>query len=73
MNNIKSIIWSSDNTRFALKEDNQIIVFSIKSKSKIASIRLITDKFLVDPTLKTYFAVNTAGQLVMLNLNNVNA
>lgn len=67
-------MWSSDNTRFAVKEDNQIIVFNVESESKISSIRLITDKFLVDPTLKTYFSVNAAGQLVMLNLlNNVNA
>lgn len=70
INNIQSLKWSSDDTSLAVKEDNQIITYDVESGKKIASIRLTADKFSVDPTLSTYISVNTAGQLVILNLSN---
>lgn len=69
MNIIQSIIWSSDDTRFAVKEVNQIILYDVKLNKKIASVRLTAEKFLVDSILKRYIAINTAGKLVMLNLS----
>ncbi|VVC32819.1 Hypothetical protein CINCED_3A002930 [Cinara cedri] len=68
VNNIQSMVWSLDDTCLAIKDDNHIISYDIKSGKKIASIRLTADKFAVDHTLKTFIAVNTAGQLVMLKL-----
>lgn len=70
MKNIQSMVWSSDDTRLAIKDDNKIIVFDVQSGKKIASVRLTSDKFLVDSMLKTYIAINTTGQLVMLHLIN---
>lgn len=69
VNNIQSLIWSSDDTFLAIKDDNQIITFDVESGRRIASVRLTADKFFVDSTLKKYITVNTAGQLVMLNLS----
>lgn len=62
------MVWSLDDTCLAIKDDNHIISYDIKSGKKIASIRLTAVKFSVDHTLKKYIAVNTDGQLVMLNL-----
>lgn len=69
VNNIQSIVWSTDDTRLAIKDDNQIIIFDVESGRKIASVRLTAEKFAVDSTLESYIAVNSVGQLVMLNLH----
>lgn len=71
INNIQSIRWSSDDTRLAIKEDNHLIIFDVESSNKIARLRLTADKFFVDSTLSTYISVNTAGQLVMLELTSI--
>lgn len=70
INNIQSMVWSSDDTYLAIKEDNQIITFDVESGKKIASVRLTANTFAVDSTLSTYISINTAGQLVILNLSN---
>lgn len=71
---IQSVVWSSDDTCLAIKEDNHIIVFNVKLGIKIASVRLTAKKFSVDSNLKTFIAVNTTGQLLMLSLNsNINS
>ncbi|XP_026822292.1 apoptotic protease-activating factor 1-like [Rhopalosiphum maidis] len=68
VNNIQSMVWSSDNTRIAIKEDNQIITLDVESGKILASVRLTVDKFFVNSVLNKYIAVNTTGQLVKLNL-----
>lgn len=70
MNNIQSMIWSSDDTRIAIKEDNQIITLDVESGKILASVRLTVDKFFANSLLNKYIAVNTTGQLVKLNLFN---
>lgn len=64
------MVWSLDDTCLAIKDDNHLIAYDIKSNNKIASIRLTAEKFSVDHILKTYIAINTAGQLIMLKLSN---
>lgn len=68
VNNIQSMIWSSDDTRIAIKEDNQIITLDVESGIILASVRLTVDKFFTNPILNKYIAVNTTGQLVKLSL-----
>lgn len=68
MNSIQSIVWSSDDTRFVIKEVNQIMLFDVKFDKKIASISLTADRLLMDSFLNKYIAINTAGKLVMFNL-----
>lgn len=65
---IQSIVWSSDDTRFVIKEVNQIMLFDVKFDKKIASVSLTADRLVVDPFLKKYIAINTAGKLVIFNL-----
>lgn len=62
------MIWSSDDTWIAIKEDNQIITLDVKSSIILARMRLTVDKFFANPILNKYIAVNTTGQLVKLNL-----
>lgn len=69
VNNIQSLIWSSDDTFLAIKDDNQIITLDVTSGRRIASVRLTADNFFADSLLKSYITVNAAGQLVMLNLS----
>ncbi|XP_060875475.1 apoptotic protease-activating factor 1-like [Metopolophium dirhodum] len=68
VNNIQSMIWSSDDTRITIKEDNQIITLDVESGIILASVKLTVDKFFANPILNKYIAVNTTGQLVKLNL-----
>lgn len=68
MNIIQSIFWSSDDTRFVIKEVNQIMLFDVKFDKKIASVNLTADRLVIDSFLKKYIAINTAGTLVMFNL-----
>lgn len=68
MNNIQSMIWSSDDSRITIKEDNQIITLDVESGKILASVRLTVDKFFGNSVLNKYIAVNTTGQLVKLNL-----
>ncbi|CAH1736793.1 unnamed protein product [Aphis gossypii] len=70
VNNIQSMIWSSDDLRIAIKEDNQIITLDVESGKILASVRLTVDKFFANSVLNKYIAVNTTGQLVKLNLFN---
>jgi len=62
------MIWSSDDTRITIKEDNQIITLDVESGIILASVKLAVDKFFANPILNKYIAVNTTGQLVKLNL-----
>jgi len=68
MNNILSMVWSAGDTRLAIKEDNQIIVFNVETGNKVASVILTANKFVVDSILSTFIAINTAGKLVTFNL-----
>jgi len=68
MNNIQSMVWSADDTRLAIKDDNQIIIFNVETGNKIASVTLTSDKFLVDSVFSRFIAINTAGKLVIFNL-----
>jgi len=68
MNNILSMVWSAGDTRLAIKEDNQIIVFNVETGNKVASVILTANKFVVDSMLSTFISINTAGNLVTFNL-----
>lgn len=70
VNNIQSIIWSSDDTQIAIKDDHQIIILEVESGMILASVRLTVDKFAVNGMLNKYIAVDTTGQLVKLNLSS---
>lgn len=64
------MLWSSDDTRLAIKTDNQIITIDTKSGKKIASVRITAKHFTANSTLTKYITVNTAGQLVVLSLSS---
>lgn len=44
------------------------MLFDVKFDKKIASVSLTADKLVIDPFLKKYIAINTAGKLVIFNL-----
>lgn len=64
------MIWSSNDTRLAIKTDNQIITIDTKSGKKIASVRITANNVIANSTLTKYITVNTAGQLVVLSLSS---
>lgn len=64
------MMWSSDDTRLAIKTDNQIIIIDADSGKKIACIRVAASKFTANSTFTKFITVNTAGNLLVLKLSS---
>lgn len=70
MNYVRTIMWSLNDQLIFTKEDHQIVVYDVKTYNKIASLRIVADKFIVDSSLRTFLTINAGGHLVNLNLLN---
>ncbi|XP_050540508.1 apoptotic protease-activating factor 1-like isoform X2 [Daktulosphaira vitifoliae] len=70
MNYVRTMMWSSSDHLLSTKEDDQIVVYEVKSCNKIASFRIVADKFIVDSNLRTFLTINAGGHLVVLKLLN---